>query len=58
MYLEIERAPFEHLRKVQFLPLLFPILDSLETLGGETAGIAEATHDAKANKLQLEEQKK
>lgn len=45
-------------KKGGFLPLLFPILGALGALGGGAAGIAKAVNDAKANKEQLEEQKR
>lgn len=41
-----------------FLPLLLPILGAIGALGGGAAGIAKAVNDAKANKEQLEEQKR
>ncbi|KAJ8951713.1 hypothetical protein NQ318_012563 [Aromia moschata] len=41
-----------------FLPLLFPLLGALGALGGGAAGIAKAVNDSKANRQQLEEEKR
>lgn len=45
-------------KKGGILPLLFPLLGALGALGGGAAGIAKAVNDAKANRQQLEEQKR
>lgn len=41
-----------------FLPFLLPLLGAIGGLGAGASGIAKAVNDAKANRLQLEEQKR
>lgn len=46
------------LKKGGFLPFLLPLLGALGALGGGAAGIAKAVNDAKANREQLDEQRR